>query len=59
MGGGQQGVQDDGLVAPGGQGVDDVRADEPGSSGDEYAHTATLGRRGGPGTGARPGVMEP
>ncbi|GHB60788.1 hypothetical protein GCM10010347_33550 [Streptomyces cirratus] len=38
MGGRQQGIQDHGVVPAPTQGGDDVRADEPGSSGDEYAH---------------------
>jgi hypothetical protein len=38
--GGQQGVQDHGLVAAADQGRDDVRADEPRASGDEYSHGA-------------------
>ncbi len=40
MGGGQQGVQHHRLVPLGRQCGDDVRADEPGSSCDEYAHGA-------------------
>lgn len=38
VGGGQQGVEDDGLVPAVLEGGDDVGADEPGPSGDEYAH---------------------
>lgn len=38
VGGGEQGVEDEGVVPAGTEGGDDVGADEPGSSGDEYAH---------------------
>lgn len=38
VGGWEQGVEDDGLVSVGREGGDDVGADEPGPSGDEYAN---------------------
>lgn len=38
MGGRQEGVEDDGLMAVFGEGGDDVRADEARTSGDQYTH---------------------
>ncbi|GLX95430.1 hypothetical protein Hesp01_33800 [Herbidospora sp. NBRC 101105] len=49
MDGGEQDVEHDRLMAGGGQGGDDVGADEPGSSGDEYAHARDATESGEPG----------
>jgi hypothetical protein len=35
---GQQVVQHDGLVAPGGEHVGDMGTDEPGAAGDQHSH---------------------
>ena len=52
-------VEDDRLVPPLPQGGDHVGPDEPGTAGDQYAHTGTLGADGRRLTGTRPYVMTP
>lgn len=61
VGGGQQGVEHDGVVPAVHESGDDVGADEPGPSGDEYAHardvTENRSSRGSPTPGRKTSVI--